>query len=158
MMIITIVAFIGSDWLSNSNIVARIFSNEKVLEYYTGSFEFALITISEILIVVVILLFKDRLIMNSKDNMYINLTWLFALFRISAANFFILHRLSKYFIYFYIISLLMSTKLFKDRRIKVIFIASIFLFYELWFYFYMRGYSTFHPYKIMDFFTVFPVN
>lgn len=152
-----LLAYFGGGWLANSSLLERLFGS-LWHESYIKQFDYALITVSEVIIAMVILFFKDRLISNEKDNMYINFTWLFALFRISAANLFILHRFSKYFIYFYIISLLMSTKLFKDRRIKLLVLTIVFLFYELWFFFYMRGYKTYHPYSIMDFFAVFPMN
>lgn len=135
-------------FLNQTDILSLIFKG-LWRENYSGEFELAFITIAEIIIAFVVLFFKDKLCKNEKDNLYLNLTWLFILFRVGATELFIIHRFSKYFINFYIISLLMFSGILRNRNIKIIIQMGVLFFYQLWFYFYMSNYESFHPYSIV---------
>lgn len=123
-------------------------------ESYVTSFDYALITLSEVFIALAIIAFRKKIAIDEKDNVILNLVFFFPLFRMGAAQFFILHRLSKYFINYYIFALLMIPRLEKRGHDYIIYMF-IFIFYFLWFFFYMMGYESFHPYKMISFKALF---
>lgn len=143
--------FFLSSFISRLPIIHSIFKSIWT-EIYSSQFDYALITVSEVVIAMVIIAFRKKIAYNETDNIILNLTFLFPLFRMGAANFFILHRISKYFIYYYILALLMSPRIAKKEHNYIIYIF-VFAFYILWFFFYIRGYESFHHYRMIDLFS-----
>lgn len=145
-VIFIITYFITIFFSSNSEILETILG-ELWSSYYVTTFDFALITISEVILASFILFFSKRIIKNSEDKIIINFTFLFVLFRIVASDFFILHRFTKYFINFYIIGILMMVRLFRKSdksRVYTIIVAG----YFIWYFFWMIGYP---EYRLIDY-------
>ncbi len=78
------------------------------------------------------------------------LTWCFAISRFMSSNFRILYRIADCFIPFFLLALLELPCMVEKKKIKRVIYISEFVFYICFFYFKIKGYTSYHGYNILS--------
>ena len=151
--LLVLVSVISSFLASNesfSNMLTIVFGATWRAGKYNVEMELGAREIGEGIVGIVIwILYRFK--SNTREQKWLGfLTWAFVTTRFMTTNIRIMYRIADCLVPFYLLALLDLPSLFTDRIVKILIRCFSFLFYVIFFYFKVKGYTSFHGYFMIN--------